>query len=225
VLAISRNLRREDPAARRARREAHVAASSSSATAPAIWRGPIIMKNHPAVPTRRGVGRAGTTFGGPARRYGRRPASLAQSILLLAAIIVTTPQEMAVGDSLRARRMFERWAPVLGIVENMSYYVCPSCGERSELFLAAAASGSRKSSKDPAARSGAAASAHGEPADEGKPIVVASPSRPPPWPLEGRGAPRGGSSRRALSARPLSWPPHHAAHRLRGRRIAKRTAK
>src|SRR5437016_14284281 len=50
------------------------------------------------------------------------------------AIIVTTPQEMAVGDSLRGAKMFERGGVrVGGVVENMSFYVCPHCGEgRSE---------------------------------------------------------------------------------------------
>src|SRR5205085_1000842 len=51
--------------------------------------------------------------------------------------IVTTPQEVAVGDSLRGAKMFERvGVPVLGVVENMSYYVCPHCGERTAIFLA-----------------------------------------------------------------------------------------
>src|SRR2546422_7837302 len=50
---------------------------------------------------------------------------------------ISTPQEVAVGDSLRGAKMFERvGVPVLGVVENMSYFVCPHCGERTEIFLA-----------------------------------------------------------------------------------------
>jgi ATP-binding protein involved in chromosome partitioning len=49
---------------------------------------------------------------------------------------VTTPQEVAIGDALRSAKMFERVAvPVLGVVENMSYFACPHCGERTEIFL------------------------------------------------------------------------------------------
>ena len=51
-------------------------------------------------------------------------------------MIVTTPQEMATGDSLRGAKMFERvGVKVLGVVENMSGYVCPHCGTHTELFL------------------------------------------------------------------------------------------
>ncbi len=43
---------------------------------------------------------------------------------------------MAIGDALRSAKMFERvGVPVLGVVENMSFYTCPHCGERSEIFL------------------------------------------------------------------------------------------
>src|SRR2546422_4279244 len=50
---------------------------------------------------------------------------------------ISTPQEVAVGDSLRGAKMFERvGVPVIGVAENMSYFVCPHCGERTEVFRA-----------------------------------------------------------------------------------------
>jgi ATP-binding protein involved in chromosome partitioning len=51
------------------------------------------------------------------------------------AVIVTTPQQVATGDALRGVRMFERTGvPVLGVVENMSYFECPHCGKPTALF-------------------------------------------------------------------------------------------
>src|SRR5258706_14944544 len=68
---------------------------------------------------------------------GDAQLSLTQIVRLHGALIVTTPQEMAVGDSLRGAKMFERvGVGIVGIVENMSYFVCPHCHEHSEIFLA-----------------------------------------------------------------------------------------
>ena len=61
--------------------------------------------------------------------------TLTQKIPLTAAIVVSTPQEMALADARRAVDMFAKTAtPVLGIVENMSLYICPCCGEVAYLF-------------------------------------------------------------------------------------------
>jgi len=61
--------------------------------------------------------------------------SLSQLIPLGGAIMVTTPQEMSVIDVVKGISMFENTGvPVLGVVENMSYYLCPECGHRDEIF-------------------------------------------------------------------------------------------
>ena len=66
---------------------------------------------------------------------GDAQLSLVQTIRLDGVVMVTTPQDVATGDVLRGIRMFERVnARVLGIVENMSGFVCPCCGERYEIF-------------------------------------------------------------------------------------------
>ena len=50
-------------------------------------------------------------------------------------MIVTTPQEVAIGDALRGVKMFQRTGvPVLGVVENMSWFECPHCGKPTALF-------------------------------------------------------------------------------------------
>jgi len=66
---------------------------------------------------------------------GDVPLTLAQSIPQTGAIIVCTPQDVALADARRAIMMFRQLnVDVLGIVENMSYYLCPKCGHRDELF-------------------------------------------------------------------------------------------
>ena len=66
---------------------------------------------------------------------GDIPLTLAQSIPLAGALVVCTPQDVALADAVRAVRMYERLAvKPLGMVENMSYYVCPQCEHRDEIF-------------------------------------------------------------------------------------------
>ncbi len=68
---------------------------------------------------------------------GDIPLTLSQSIGLSGALIVTTPQQVSLEDVKRGIAMFERVeVDVLGVVENMSYFVCEDCGERHEIFSA-----------------------------------------------------------------------------------------
>lgn len=61
--------------------------------------------------------------------------TLVQTIPLTGAVIVTTPQDISLADARKGFKMFEKVnVPALGIVENMSYYVCAHCGEREEIF-------------------------------------------------------------------------------------------
>ena len=66
---------------------------------------------------------------------GDAPLSLAQSIPMTGSVVVCTPQDIALQDARRAVQMYEQLkVGCLGIIENMSYYVCPQCGHRDELF-------------------------------------------------------------------------------------------
>ena len=66
---------------------------------------------------------------------GDAQLSLAQLVPVQGAVVVTTPQEVAMADVRKAINMFEQvHIPVLGVVENMSYFVCPNCSERHEIF-------------------------------------------------------------------------------------------
>lgn len=66
---------------------------------------------------------------------GQPQEDLVKQQALDGVIIVTTPQDLSLLDSARSLRLYEEaQVPVLGIVENMSYFVCPACGESHEIF-------------------------------------------------------------------------------------------
>lgn len=61
--------------------------------------------------------------------------TLVQSIPLSGAVVVTTPQDISLADARKAHTMFGKVnVPVLGMIENMSYYICPECGHREDIF-------------------------------------------------------------------------------------------
>jgi ATP-binding protein involved in chromosome partitioning len=103
---------------------------------PAIWRGPIITKVIQQFLHDVEWGDLDFLVVDMPPGTGDAQLSLAQAIQLAGAVIVTTPQEVAIGDALRSAKMFERvGVPVVGVVENMSSFACPHCGERTEIFL------------------------------------------------------------------------------------------
>jgi len=103
--------------------------------AAAIWRGPIIMKIIQQFLGDVEWGQLDFLLVDMPPGTGDAQLSLVQSVQVSGAIIVTTPQEVAVGDALRGAKMFEKvGVPVLGIVENMSFFSCPHCGERTDIF-------------------------------------------------------------------------------------------
>ena len=61
--------------------------------------------------------------------------SMAQDVPITGAVVVTTPQDVALTDAVKGVDMFRQvGAPIMGIVENMSYFICPDCGSRHEIF-------------------------------------------------------------------------------------------
>jgi len=147
--------------------------------APAIWRGPIIMKIIGQFLRDVAWGELDYFLVDLPPGTGDAQLSLTQIVRLHGAIIVTTPQEMAVGDSLRGAKMFERvGVSVIGIVENMSYFVCPHCHEHSDVFLAGGGSRLAAELGVPLLGQIPLQAGMAELADRGEPIVVSQPDSP-----------------------------------------------
>ncbi len=146
---------------------------------PAIWRGPIIMKVITQFLRDVAWGHLDYFIVDMPPGTGDAQLSLVQATHVHGSVIVTTPQDVATGDALRGAKMFERvGVPVLGVIENMSYFECPQCGKPTALF---GSGGGRKLADQlgvpllgeiplyPRVREGG---------DSGRPIVVAEPDSP-----------------------------------------------
>ena len=100
-----------------------------------IWRGPMVMGALEQMMGQVEWGPLDIMVVDMPPGTGDAQLTMAQRVALTGAVIVSTPQDIALIDARRGVRMFERvQVPVLGLVENMSYYCCPNCGHRAELF-------------------------------------------------------------------------------------------
>jgi ATP-binding protein involved in chromosome partitioning len=103
--------------------------------APVVWRGPLLAQALQQFLHQVEWGELDYLFIDLPPGTGDIPLTLSQSIALSGALIVTTPQNVALEDVERGIAMFEKVeVDVLGVVENMSYYLCPSCDKRHEIF-------------------------------------------------------------------------------------------
>src|SRR5262249_40212673 len=99
--------------------------------------------------------------------------TLTQSAPLVGAVIVTTPQDVAVGVTMRGLRMFEQvHVPILGIVENMSGFVCAHCGETTAIFRKAGGRRGAEQLGSPFLGEVPLDAAIAEAGDRGTPVVV-----------------------------------------------------
>ncbi len=102
---------------------------------PMIWRGPMVMGALEQMMGQVSWGALDVLVVDMPPGTGDAQLTMAQRVTLAGAVIVSTPQDIALIDARRGVRMFERVrVPVLGIVENMSYFCCPNCGHRAEIF-------------------------------------------------------------------------------------------
>jgi ATP-binding protein involved in chromosome partitioning len=102
---------------------------------PMIWRGPMVMSALTQMLREVEWGQLDVMVVDMPPGTGDAQLTMAQQVPLKGAVIVSTPQDLALIDARRGISMFNRVnVPVLGIVENMSYFVCPQCGTRSDIF-------------------------------------------------------------------------------------------
>jgi ATP-binding protein involved in chromosome partitioning len=146
---------------------------------PMIWRGPMVMSAIQQMLRDVEWGELDILVCDLPPGTGDAQLTMAQQVPLTGAVIVSTPQDIALLDARKGLNMFRKVdVPVLGIIENMSYFLCPHCGERSDIF---SHGGARREAErlgseflgevplDMAIR---------ETSDGGRPIVIAQPDSP-----------------------------------------------
>lgn len=102
---------------------------------PMIWRGPMVMSALTQMMRDVNWGELDVLVVDMPPGTGDAQLTMAQQVPLAGAVIVSTPQDLALIDARKGLNMFRKVdVPVLGIVENMSYFACPKCGERSNIF-------------------------------------------------------------------------------------------
>ncbi len=102
---------------------------------PMIWRGPMVMSALGQMLRDVRWGELDILVCDLPPGTGDAQLTMAQNVPLTGAVIISTPQDIALLDVRRGIAMFERVdVPIFGIIENMSYFLCPHCGERSEVF-------------------------------------------------------------------------------------------
>ncbi len=102
---------------------------------PMIWRGPMVVQALQQMLRHVAWGELDALIVDMPPGTGDAQLSLAQNVALAGAVIVSTPQDIALLDARKGLQMFRKVdVPVLGIVENMSYFACPHCGERTDIF-------------------------------------------------------------------------------------------
>jgi len=102
---------------------------------PMIWRGPMVQGALEQMLRDVAWGELDVMVVDMPPGTGDAQLTMAQRVPLAGAVIVSTPQDIALLDARKGLNMFRKVdVPVLGIIENMSYYVCPDCGHRAEIF-------------------------------------------------------------------------------------------
>lgn len=102
---------------------------------PVIWRGPLVMRALQQLMSDVAWSELDVMVFDLPPGTGDAQLTLSQSVNLDGAIIVSTPQDVALIDAVKGVEMFKKVnVPILGIIENMSYFICPTCKTKSDIF-------------------------------------------------------------------------------------------
>ncbi len=144
---------------------------------PMIWRGPMVQSALSQMLRDVNWGELDILVVDMPPGTGDAQLTMAQQVPLAGAVIVSTPQDIALLDARKGLRMFQKVdVPVLGIVENMSYFACPHCGERTDVFGHGGARAEAERLGTPFLGEVPLHLAIRETSDAGSPIVVSDPA-------------------------------------------------
>ncbi len=144
-----------------------------------VWRGPMVANALTQLMTDVAWGELDYLIVDMPPGTGDAQLTLSQIVPLVGAVIVTTPQDVALIDARRGVGMFQKVnVPILGIIENMSYFICPNCNHRSDIFSNGGALTASKQYEVPFLGEVPLDIETRIAGDEGKPIVIASPESP-----------------------------------------------
>ena len=144
-----------------------------------IWRGPMVMSAINQLLREVDWGELDCLVVDMPPGTGDAQLTLAQSVPLAGAVIVSTPQDLALIDARRGISMFGKTnVPILGIVENMSTFICPHCGGRSDIFAHGGARREAEAMGVPFLGEVPLALSIREQADSGRPPVAVAPDSP-----------------------------------------------
>ena len=146
---------------------------------PMIWRGPMVMSALSQMLKDVAWGELDVLVVDMPPGTGDAQLTMAQQVPLAGAVIVSTPQDLALIDARKGLNMFRRVnVPVLGLVENMSTFICPHCGERSDIFGHGGAKAEATRLGVPFLGEVPLTLAVRETSDAGRPVVATDPASP-----------------------------------------------
>jgi ATP-binding protein involved in chromosome partitioning len=146
---------------------------------PMIWRGPMVMSALSQMLKDVAWAELDVLVVDMPPGTGDAQLTMAQQVPLAGAVIVSTPQDLALIDARKGLNMFRKVdVPVLGLVENMSTFICPHCGERSDIFAHGGAKREAERLGVPFLGEVPLIMAIRETSDAGRPVVVSDPASP-----------------------------------------------
>lgn len=146
---------------------------------PMVWRGPMVTQALTQLLGEVAWGELDAMVVDMPPGTGDAQLTIAQQVPLAGAVIVSTPQDLALIDARRAVAMFQKVeAPILGVIENMSYFLCPHCGGRADIFSHGGARRDAELMGVPFLGEAPLDMKIRETSDAGRPVVGAEPNSP-----------------------------------------------